>query len=149
MDASTIAGSTTTVDSDIGGKDQHFALSGHEHGVDKVGADTQSPYSACVGEENDVAPSAELPGGSVIYIKCGGSPLHRRGETVNRTDCSMSREEALRANVSRQKLRTVQYSAPHRLQQMDMIPEKDAWKAEEGQVCSKSETKSSSNLVNK
>jgi len=107
MDPSAIQGSTTIVDSDTGGKDHHFGLSGQEHEGDIFAAVTQSLYTTSVGEVNVVPPSTELPGESGMHVKFGGSPPHRVDETVNCTSLGMGTDEVLGTSLLRQVVRTV------------------------------------------
>jgi len=91
-----------------------------------------------VGQVDDVTPSTELRGVSVINMKCGGSPPNRVEETVNRTCLGMGTDEAPGTSLLRQVVGTVEDCASHGLQQMEMTLEEDMLKRDEKQLCSNS-----------
>jgi len=80
-------------------------------------------------------------------MQCGGSPLHGGVKMVNPTSLGMDNGEGPATSQQRQEVGSIDNCVSHRVEQQEMTPEVDALKEEEGQLRSKSEMGSCSNLV--
>ena len=80
-------------------------------------------------------------------MQFGGSPLHGGVEMVNPTGLGMDNGEGPATSQQREEVESIDNCVSHGVEQQEMTPEVDALKEEEGQLHSKSEMRSSSNLV--